>query len=112
MTTRSINRLDRDRHRLLEELGLFKGSRLLEELGLFKGSRSGLWDIRYSELAIYRDKNGHCRVPPGHITESGSNLGTWVKSQRASRKANKLNEERIERLDELGFFWTVYEQKR
>ena len=46
---------------------------------------------------------GNCNVPVSHKP-----LGTWVSTQRTQRRQSgegKLSQDRIRRLDELGFNW-------
>ena len=48
---------------------------------------------------------GHARVTAKHQTPDGFKLGNWVRVQRQT--LNKLSEDRIERLEELGFIWRL-----
>ncbi|KAL3783127.1 hypothetical protein HJC23_012463 [Cyclotella cryptica] len=64
-----------------------------------------LWKKRYSELLTYRQQHGHANVPQRY--EANPELGRWVKDQRAFRRNNKLNSERIKLLDDLGFVWKI-----
>lgn len=64
-----------------------------------------LWKKRYSELLAYRQQHGHVNVPQRY--EANPELGRWVKDQRAFRRNNKLNSERIKLLDDLGFVWKI-----
>ena len=65
-----------------------------------------LWDWRYRELKQYRDEHGDCNVP-----ESQGGLGKWVSRRRGEFKAGKLSDERIARLDSIGFVWDMLEQE-
>mmetsp|Transcript_38311 Transcript_38311/g.86207 ORF Transcript_38311/g.86207 Transcript_38311/m.86207 type:complete len:111 (-) Transcript_38311:121-453(-) len=58
------------------------------------------WNMMYLELEAYRDERGNCNVPKRH-----GQLGTWVHHQRQARKKGKLSDERIRKLDDLGFDW-------
>ena len=40
------------------------------------------WDERYEELKLYKETNGHCKVPQN---EANGALGKWVKLQRKKR---------------------------
>jgi hypothetical protein len=60
------------------------------------------WDRAFSVLMGFQKREGHCRVPDGHI-ENNFGLGAWVKKQR-SRKS-KLTTEKIRLLDSLSFIW-------
>jgi hypothetical protein len=63
------------------------------------------WDEMYEELARYRQVNGHCRIST--LSEECRSLGNWVHTQRTLRKQGRLDQERIARLDALGFAWDV-----
>ena len=63
------------------------------------------WDKGFQELAIYQKEFGDCLVVGSYIGSSGFKLGTWVTKQR-SKKEN-MPGDRIERLDTLGFVWTL-----
>jgi len=64
--------------------------------------RGPSWDESFAALLVYKEANGHCDVG----TESGS-LGKWVSRQRGAYKKNQLPEERIARLDAIGFVWAM-----
>ncbi len=64
------------------------------------------WQIRYQELKQYIEQNGDALVPISHPT-----LGSWIGSQRNSRKAGKLSDDRIKLLDAIGFLWDPHEEK-
>jgi superfamily II DNA or RNA helicase len=70
---------------------------LIERLGV-------TWDERYGELKRYRDENGHCNVPV-----EGSQLGSWVHTQRMRKKRGQLSSALIARLDAVGFVWDPLE---
>ena len=63
------------------------------------------WEVGFSVLSKYRTREGNSRVPQGHLEDS-YRLGTWVNAQR--QKKSSLSEDRINRLDELGFVWDPY----
>jgi hypothetical protein len=70
--------------------------RLAHEIG-------DLWDEMFGRLLAYRDQYGDCLVP-----EDWPDLGGWVSRLRDSRKSGRkcgLTEERIQRLDAIGFVW-------
>ncbi|KAL7472637.1 hypothetical protein ACHAXS_012999 [Conticribra weissflogii] len=70
-----------------------------------------LWNERYLELKAYKENFGDCLVPERY--ENNHRLGTWVRTQRKHYKLMKdgkrssMKSERIERLNSLGFVWTV-----
>ena len=61
------------------------------------------WEVGFSHLEKFVEKNGHARIPQNFCTKEGINLGIWIHSQR--RRKEKLSPERIARLDSLGLDW-------
>ena len=59
------------------------------------------WETRFKELVRYKTDHGDCNVP-----KSQGKLGTWVQTQRQQYKKNRLAQDRIDRLDSIGFDWT------
>ena len=60
------------------------------------------WETRFNELVQYKTKSGHCNVP-----KSQGKLGTWASKQRIAYKANSLVQDRIDRLNNIGFKWAM-----
>ena len=58
------------------------------------------WDERFGELVEYKAENGHCNVP-----QKERPLGNWVSTQRQKYKEGKLSDERVGKLNDLGFDW-------
>jgi len=61
------------------------------------------WDDMFERLLEYKLKHGDCLVP--QYFKEDLKLGTWVIHQRSRKSA--LSEDRIERLDAIGFAWRV-----
>ena len=59
------------------------------------------WKTRFDELVRYRAKHGDCNIP----VRQGQ-LGRWVSYQRKVYKSSSLEQERIDRLNGIGFDWT------
>jgi superfamily II DNA or RNA helicase len=59
------------------------------------------WAEGFRYLTIYKEREGHCRVPLNHM-EDGFRLRGWVNKQRHNQT---LSEARRQQLDELGFVW-------
>ena len=74
----------------------------LEELGFVWNHYTELWEEGFGKLQRFYERAGHCRVPHSH-KEDEYKLGQWVVVQRSTR--SQIPDERIERLDELGFEW-------
>jgi len=85
--------LSRDREQRLKELG-------------FVWSRRTKWEGMFRLLQQYKEKEGHCNVPKTH-KEDGRNLGTWLNTQRQSKKKGKLEPGKELELDELGVVWDL-----
>lgn len=66
----------------------------------------GDWDDCFQELKAFKNKLGHCNVPP-----SKSGLGKWVNDQRIGyrfymkAKAKDVTEDHIKQMEDLGFSW-------
>jgi hypothetical protein len=64
-----------------------------------------VWEQSFAELEAYKVLHGNCRVPYGY--KRNPQLANWVSTQRALKAAGKLAQERVQRLDVLGFEWRV-----
>jgi len=65
--------------------------------------RRDSWEGRYRELLRYRDTRGSCAIPARWTGNPA--LALWVVRQRVLRKRGALSDDRIDRLDDLGFVW-------
>ena len=65
------------------------------------------WEERFSELAVYKEKNGDCNVP-----KSQGALGRWVDTQRQPRTKGKLSREHAEQLKGIGFNWDTQKKSK
>jgi superfamily II DNA or RNA helicase len=64
------------------------------------------WSEGYEKILKFKKREGHCRVKEGHV-EEGVNLFGWV--SRIRSKKNKLSNEQIALLNDIGFIWNVHE---
>jgi hypothetical protein len=96
VTTRRHKKLSEARRQQLDELG-FDWDPLETD-----------WAEGLHYLTIYKEREGHCRVPHSH-RENGFRLGSWVNRRRASKDREILPEARRQQLDELGFDWDPLE---
>ena len=68
--------------------------------------QSDLWEVKFSKLKQFSEREGHCRVPQSYKTEEGYRLGAWVKVQRNNK--NRMGSHRWQRLEALsGWTWKV-----
>jgi uncharacterized protein YjiS (DUF1127 family) len=65
------------------------------------------FDQAIEYLKVYKYINGHCRVPKRYKTEDGFALGDWVGNRRRACKLNRLSDDTIKFLEDLGFIWDV-----
>ena len=75
----------------------------MEELGFVMDPYAAYWEEMFAALVTFKAQHGHCNVP--HRYAENPPLGSWVGAQRKDYKKDKLPNERIERLGELGFVW-------
>ena len=66
------------------------------------------WDKTYDLLEEYKEKHGNIDVPTQYVVDN-IQLGRWLGTQRNMYKENKLSEERIKKLNELGMNWDLKE---
>jgi superfamily II DNA or RNA helicase len=82
----------------LDELTNLISINVIDQLG-------GSWNEWFGRLVKFKDKNGHCNVPQIYETTTGYKLGWWVTTQRRQKLKSILSENRINRLNEIGFIW-------
>lgn len=61
------------------------------------------WDERFGELLAYRGKHGNTNVS----AEPRTGLTSWISNQRTYFKTNRLQSDRLIRLQEIDFVWDV-----
>jgi hypothetical protein len=74
----------------------------LNEIGFIWDPFDVQWNEAFSKLLTFHKREGHCRVPNGHL-EEGLKLGSWVGEQRLKKEG--LTPDRIKRLNEINFSW-------
>jgi len=68
------------------------------------------WEFWYGLLERYSELHGNTAVPAPHI-ESGFALGRWVANQRHEHSRNRLNADRVRRLEMLsGWSWSMLDK--
>jgi len=87
----------------------------LEKVGFVWDPLAEQWEKNFKLLQEFKKKNKHCNVPHSHQI-GDVKLGHWVSNLRAAYKAykgerggTKICPKRAERLEEIGFQWTVEE---
>ncbi|OEU09122.1 hypothetical protein FRACYDRAFT_154308, partial [Fragilariopsis cylindrus CCMP1102] len=67
------------------------------------------WEKTFQRLVAYKATHKNTMVPQEY--KEDSKLGRWVKTQRQLFENNKLLEERLDKLDSIGFVWKVDDTK-
>jgi hypothetical protein len=68
------------------------------------------WDSWFGKLKVYRDRFGNSNVRVDW--EEDSALASWVFRQRDLRKKGRLSDEKVRRLEEIGFVWDRQSERR
>jgi len=79
----------------------------LKDIDLVWNRLGSHWEKMFDTLKEYKKKYGHCNVPHDWV-ENNLKLGIWKNNQRQSYRKRKLSEDRIKRLDDIGFVWHIH----
>lgn len=79
----------------------------LAELGFVWDLREYAWDRMYAALEAYQKEHGDCLVPKGYLVEGGVDLSMWVTRQRSDLANNYLTQQKLSKLNKLGFCWAT-----
>ena len=79
--------------------------RRLDEIDFDWDPLETVWEFGFAALLLFKQREGHCRVPHAYKEEQVS-LGGWVLTQRQSKA--KMSLERRQRLDDIGFDWDPF----
>ncbi len=85
-----------------EELSKERVARL-EALGFEWDPSAASWEAMFQALVAFKENRGHCGVPAKW--SENPELGRWVSRQRHAFRERKMSEERVVRLEALGFEW-------
>ena len=97
----------KQRHERVKETLSEDRIRRLDELGFVWDLEDARWEEMFAVLVKFREVHGDCNVPAKW--PENPQLGGWLSRQRAMRMKGTLSEDRIRRLDELGFVWNPLE---
>jgi hypothetical protein len=78
----------------------------LDAVGFLWDVLEGKWEEGFAALTTYKEREGHCNVPPEHV-EGTVELGFWVRTQRGNKRA--ISVDRRRRLDNIEFVWRPFE---
>jgi len=76
----------------------------LETAGFVWDPLESEWELRFEELLVFKEAQGHCNVPRTYKPNPA--LGAWVGAMRKNRKTGKLAADREQRLESAGFIWS------
>ena len=79
--------------------------KLLEEIGFIWDILTYQWNKNYDALVCFKSIHGHCNVPYNY--SENRVLAKWCDTQRQAFKNNKLAQDKIKQLDDLGFSWSL-----
>ena len=82
--------------------------RRLDDLGFEWDPLEKQWEDNFTALVAYKAAFGDCLVP-ARVTHQGLKLGIWVATLRTKKET--LPEEKIRRLDDVGFVWDPLEKR-
>ena len=101
----SSRRAEKSRDKLSKEK-----MKQLDEMGFVWDVGEYMWQQGIQRLEQYRSEEEDLLVPFLHETLDGFKLGRWVSNKRHRR--DKLSNEKIKQLDNMGFVWDVEEYTR
>jgi len=79
----------------------------LESLGFDWDLLASQWEEGFNSLKAYIEEHDTFYVPVRFETSKGFKLWLWENAQRTNYKLGKLSEERIGRLEAIGFVWDL-----
>lgn len=86
---------------------------LLEGIGFnWDEMKKQKWDMMYEQLIEYRKQYGHCGVTRNPGKKNDSPLAIWVSNQRKVYREGNLSDERINKLNEIGFKFEINYRNR
>jgi hypothetical protein len=77
----------------------------LDELGFTWSACDRSWDLMLRRLGDFKARHGHCNVP--RQSAEYRSLGGWVATQRHLRKIGELRPDRVKRLRDIRFRWSI-----
>ena len=64
-----------------------------------------IWENGFIEAKNYSEEYRNLSVPKNYRSEADFPLGIWIQRQRSLYKSNKISEDRIKRLTDIGMNW-------
>lgn len=79
----------------------------LEAIGMIWDVHDEKWYKKYNEAKKYYEKYGNLSIPNNYLTEDGTPLREWLHRQRYIYQKNKLSQDRIIALSNIGMIWNT-----
>lgn len=99
---KKMNILPKIRERQLDSVGF-----VWETINPKTTAWATAWANMFNVLQSFKNEYGHCNVTARYVTESGTNLGKWVQTQRMRKKNNSMPEGQMYLLEKIGFEWEI-----
>lgn len=81
---------------------------LLDEIGMAWRPLDEAWQQAYQHACAYRERHGNLDVPTDYASDD-FRLGTWIVNQRKARRDDRMPEDKIRALEDLGIVWDPLE---
>jgi len=82
----------------------------LDAVGFVWSASERAWQKMYRALQAFVEEHGHANVPERF--SASRKLANWVHSQRHSYRKGRLSSERMQKLEELGFCWSLRDRDK
>jgi hypothetical protein len=94
------NKLPPERRGRMEEIGF--------DFELQSEKNERIWNAKLQRLKEYKRKHGDCLIPTKNSEDV--ELSIWVTHQRLDYKPGNIPSHRIQKLEEVGFVWSIVER--
>jgi hypothetical protein len=99
------DRLDPKRKEMLWKIGFDFNPCVVSRKRKYTPEQEDAWNDMFQMLVDYKTTHGHCNV--GFYDTTNKKLALWITNQRTSYKCGSMSPERQDRLDSLGFVWSI-----
>ena len=82
----------------------------LEKIGFVWDFLEEAFNKGFEETLRYKKQRSKANAPARYKTQEGFSLGTWQSNQRQVFINGKLEQDRIKKLEEIGFVWNLLEE--
>jgi rRNA maturation protein Rpf1 len=83
-----------------------------EEIGFIWDKFEKQFEKGFQETLLYNEKFGNPNAIRFYRTDEGYKLGFWQSTQREKYRKGNLSSEKIRRLEDIGFTWTIGQTKK